>query len=150
MGLEVGLGGLDIGEPQQTAVGRVVLDESEFGSHKNGLNVGMGAEAVGNGLVFGLALGSQLLHAAEDGGLGGHGEGFEVVERHFHAGGVGVVAVEKEGVAAGVLELRAAVGGLVLLDGLFDVPEVYAEVAPHSGGGHGVVEVVVAQQVGLD
>ena len=70
---------------------------------------------------------------------------FEVVERHLHARGVGVVAVEEEGVAGGLFVLRAFVRGFVLLDGLLDVPRLHAEVASHSRGGHAVVEVVVAQ-----
>ena len=123
--------------------------EAEFLAYEDGLD-GRTIQAVGKGFVFAGAFGSQFAHAAQDGHFVGHGQGLEVVERHFHAGGVGVVAVEEEGVACGLFVLRAAVGGLVLLDGLLYVPGLYVEEEACGDGGHAVVEVVVAQEVGAD
>ena len=142
-------GGFDVGEPLDFVILWFSADKLEFFAHEDGLDGGVG-KAVGDGLMFVGAFDSQFAHAAEDGHLVGHGQGFEVVERHLHARGIGVVAVEEERVAGGLFVLRAFVRGLVLLDGLLDVPRLHAEMQPHGHGGHAVVKVIVAQQVGAD
>ncbi len=142
-------GGFHVGEPLEVAVCGVVGHKAEFFAYEDGLDGGVG-KAVGDGLMFVGTFGSQFAHTAEDGHLVGHGQCFEVVERHLHARGVGVVAVEEEGVAGGLFVLRAFVRGFVLLDGLLDVPRFHAEENPHGHGGHAVVKVIVAQQVGAD
>lgn len=147
---EVGFGVVGGGEPEES--GRVgdMGGELELGAYEDHLGEVCGEEALDDGFVLVAAVGTELAHIAEHGHLVVALEGFEVVEGHLHAGGVGVVAVEEEDVAGGFLVLRTLVGGLVLLDGLFDVPELDAEVTAHGGGGHGVVEVVVAEELRLD
>ena len=147
---EVGFGVVGGGEPEESGCVGDMGGELELGSYEDNQREVGGQEALDDGFVLLAAVGAELSHVAEHGHLVVALEGFEVVEGHLHAGGVGVVAVEEEDVAGGLLVLRALVGGLVLLDGLFDVPKLDAEVTAHGGGGHGVVEVVVAEELRLD
>ena len=146
VGLQPGLEGVCVGE-QQHVVG--VGKGCPFGTHQQHfVKLAVGQQAY-HALVFFAFVVTELVHATDD----GHGavHGLERGDGGFHGGGIGVVAVEVEAVAAGgFLEFGALVGGSVFLDGLLDVPGFDAEVESDGYGSHAVVEVVVAEEVRAD
>lgn len=99
-------------------------------------------------MLFGTVF-AQLAHVAQDEHFVVGLHLVEVADGGAHAGGVGVVGIDDEGVVGRLLQLRAVVLRHVLLQGLVYLGRLNAEEASYGDGGQCVGKVVFADEVGL-
>lgn len=143
---EIGDSPFDIGKREHTWGGQIL----ELGTDESYKVEMGGGGAVHHGAVLVETGRAQLLHTTEQGNLMRSLKGIEIVEDDLHTAGRSIVTVEDERVAFGMADLRSVVGGKVSLQGLLDVEKVDAKKHAHSGSGHSVVKIIVAEEVRMD
>ena len=74
----------------------------------------------------------------------------EILESGGHRSGIGIVSIDDDGVVGRLFQLRPVVRRHVVGNGLRDVVGRHAEILSDGGGGKRVVNVIGANQVGLD
>ena len=100
--------------------------------------------------MFRLTVGTQFAHIAQYDRLGGEIRGQEIVECGSHAGGVGIIGIDNEGIAGGAHQLRTAVAGLIFGKRPGYVGRSNPEIGRDSGSGQSIGEVITADELRID
>ena len=147
----IGFQGFDVGESPDLRLG--VLQD--LGGVRKLLADQKDARSCGGGLfqdgqMLGCGIYTQFEHVAQHQHLVVEVRAGKIVQGSLHAGRIGIVGVDDQGVAFRFDKLAAAVRRRVGLDGFHHALERNLEIIADGQGGHHIVGIVVADQVGCD